>query len=95
MKSGMHIETLKPEQQQSPDPVNPIIEHFFSTSLSGSNWRKIDKDSFVKDFEDKLIESRIPLNDKHYIMLKRKLGKCMTMEEVVYALSNHLMGVSI
>lgn len=90
--SGMHIEEYG---LQTPEPINPlvvIIKNLFSHELHEHAWKAYTKDTLIELIKIKVKERNIKLTEQHYVSLKRKLGRCKTMEECLTVLTDVAFG---
>jgi hypothetical protein len=88
--AGMHIEVLRPEKIMVVNPLMPIIETLMSTVLSGHNWKQYTVDGVWTLVRTMMKEKGIPASERHYLMLKRKMAKCTSMEACLTILGEML-----
>jgi len=91
--SGVHVETLKPSIEEGDhSSVATIVTNLFSHELSGSNWKKYDKEGLLTLIEEKRQEIKISASDVHYIILMKSLKSKKKIEDCLFALTTFLLG---
>lgn len=89
--SGYFIETLKKKKEVGLTTFNSLVEYLISVELSGEKWRKFTINQLILLIDEKSIERGIPKNDRHLILLKRKLTKCDSIEKGLLILGEGIL----
>ena len=87
---GMHIEKLKPTKPIVINPLLPIVEELMSTYLNGHNWKQYTVTEIRMKIKELLLEKEIPLTERHYISLDKKLQKVDSTEKCLSILEKVL-----
>lgn len=95
MNSGMHTEYLHPPDQNEVSPMTRVIEDLFQHELSGHNWKKLSLDELNDLIADKVKIHNIASNDRHFILLKRRLKECKSVEEFILGMGDYILGKSL
>lgn len=88
--NGISIEYLKKPKEFSANPLIPVIEGLMSNELSGDGWRKHTLESLKTFIDVKVNEAGIKDNDRHLLLLRKKLTKCASIKDILLVLEEQL-----
>jgi hypothetical protein len=88
MEEGMHID--KEEKPHPANPLLPIVENLMSTALSGHKWKAILPEELMMLLRKRMMDGGIRETERHWLILKKKLTKCDTMEACLMVLEEVL-----
>jgi hypothetical protein len=90
--NGMHIENYGMKDHDPVNPLIPIIEDMFSHELHESSWKNYTVEKTIDLLKKKMKEKGLALTERHYVLLRKKLGKCTKMEQCLVVLTNNMLG---
>lgn len=96
MNKGMHTEYLHPSEPEFPVmSMTEVIEDMFKNELSGHKWKKLSFADLDNLIQEKIKKHNIASNDRYYILLKRRLKECTTVEQFILKMGDFFLGDSL